>query len=104
MTPHPKFRREGDDLHTDLPVEAPTAILGGEVRVPTLSGEVVLTLPAETQAGKTFRLSGRGMPRLRRPQEYGDLYAHIVITIPQNLSESERKLVADWAALRRNGK
>ncbi len=104
VTPHPRFRREGDDLHTDVPVEAPTAILGGEVRVPTLSSEVVLTLPPETQAGKTFRLSGRGMPRLRRPQEHGDLYAHIIITIPQHLSEAERKLVAEWAALRRNGK
>jgi curved DNA-binding protein len=101
---HPKFRREDDDLHTDLPVEAYTAILGGEVRVPTLGGEVVLTLPPETQAGKVFRLSGRGMPRLRQPQEHGDLYAHIVITLPPNLSEAERKLAAEWAALRKNGK
>jgi len=103
VTPHPKFRREGDDLHMDLPVEAYTAILGGQVRVPTLGGEVVLTLPSETQAGKIFRLSGRGMPRLRQPQEHGDLYARIVITVPQHISEAERKLVAEWAALRRNG-
>jgi len=103
VTPHPKFRREGDDLHTDLPVEAYTAILGGQVRVPTLGGEVVLTLPPETQAGKIFRLSGRGMPRLRQPQEHGDLYARIIITVPQHISEAERKLVAEWAALRRNG-
>jgi curved DNA-binding protein len=100
---HPKFRREDDDLHLDLPVAAYTAILGGEVRVPTLSGEVVLTLPPDTQAGKTFRLSGRGMPRLRQPQEHGDLYVHIVITVPQHASEAERKLMAEWAALRKNG-
>ncbi len=104
VTPHPKFRREGDDLHVDLPVAAYAAILGGEVRVPTLGGEVVLTLPPETQGGKVFRLSGRGMPRLRESQEHGDLYAHIVITIPLHISEAERKLVAEWAALRKNGK
>jgi curved DNA-binding protein len=104
VSAHPKFRREDDDLHTDLPVEAHTAILGGEVRVPTLGGEVVLTLPPETQAGRVFRLSGRGMPRLRQPQEHGDLYAHIVIILPSNISEAERKLVAQWAALRKNGR
>ena len=104
VTSHPKFRREGDDLHLDLPVEAPMAILGGEVSVPTLGGEVVLRLPPETQAGKIIRLSGRGMPRLRQPQEHGDLYAHIVITIPQDISEAERKLVAEWASLRKNRK
>jgi curved DNA-binding protein len=103
VTTHPKFRREGDDLHMDLPVEAQTAILGGDVRVPTLSGEVVLSLPPDTQAGKVIRLSGRGMPRLRQPQEHGDLYAHIVITLPAHISEAERKLVAQWAALRKNG-
>jgi len=103
VAPHPKFRREGDDLHLDLPVEAHTAILGGEVHVPTLAGEVVLTLPPDTQAGKVFRLSGRGMPRLREPQEHGDLYARVVITIPPHISEAERKLVAQWAALRKNG-
>ena len=104
VIPHAKFRREGDDLHLDLPVEAYTAILGGDVRVPTPGGEVVLTLPPDTQAGKMIRLSGRGMPRLRQPQEHGDLYAHVAITIPAHISEAERKLVAQWAALRKDGK
>ncbi len=103
VSPHPTFRREGDDLHMDLPVEAYTAILGGPVRVPTLGGEVVLTLPPDTQAGRIFRLSGRGMPHLRQPQEHGDLYARVIITVPQHISDAERKLVAEWAALRRNG-
>ncbi len=100
VRPHPAFRREGDDLHVDVPVELYTALLGGEVRVPTLSGEVVLNVPAEAQTGKTFRLTGRGMPKLRQAAEHGDLYAHLVIKLPSNLSERERQLIAELAALR----
>ena len=99
---HARFRREGDDLHVDLPVEVYTALLGGEARVPTLNGDVVLSIPPETQSGKTFRLSGKGMPRLRQPDEYGDLYAHTVIRIPTHLTDEERKLIAELAALRRH--
>ena len=103
VMPHAQFRREGDDLHTDLPVDVYIALLGGEVRVPTLGGEVVLTIPSETQLGKIIRLSGRGMPKLRQPQEHGDLYVHIVITIPTHLTDAERKLIAELAAIRKAG-
>jgi len=81
-------------------VDAITAILGGEVQVPTLGGDVVLTIPPETQAGKTFRLSGRGMPKLRQTGEHGDLYVRVVIKIPTNLTPAERKLITELAALR----
>ncbi len=101
VQPHARFRREGDDLHVDLPIELYTALLGGEARVPTLNGDMVLTIPPETQADKTFRLSGKGMPKLRQPDEYGDLYAHAVIRIPTNLTDEERKLITQLAALRR---
>ncbi len=97
---HPRFRREDDDLHLDWPVEAYTAMLGGEVHVSTLGGDVVLTIPPETQSGKTFRLGGRGMPRLRQPGEHGDLFVHIQIRIPTHLTEAERKLIAELAAMR----
>jgi len=100
VRPHARFRREGDDLHVDLPIELYTALLGGEARVPTLIGDVVLTIPPETQSGKTFRLSGKGMPKLRQPNEHGDLYAHAVIRIPTQLTDAERKLIAQLAALR----
>ncbi len=100
VRPHAQFRRDGDDLHVDLPVEVYTALLGGEVRVPTLTGSVVLTLPPESQAGRTFRLSGRGMPKLRHSDEHGDLYARLVVQIPTNLTDRERQLVAELKALR----
>jgi curved DNA-binding protein len=100
VRPHERFRREGDDLHLDLAVEIYTALLGGEVRVATLSGDVVLTVPAETQAGKTFRLSGRGMPVLRQAHLRGDLYVHMTLRIPTGLSEREKQLIGELAALR----
>jgi curved DNA-binding protein len=100
VKPHAKFRREGDNLHVDVPVDVYTAVLGGEARVPTLSGDVVLTIPPESQAGKTFRLAGRGMPRLSPAGEHGDLMAHLVVHLPAKLSEREKKLFAELRALR----
>lgn len=100
---HPKFKREGDDLHVDLPLDLYIALLGGEARVPTLNGDVVLTIPPETQSGKTFRLSGRGMPKLRLPKEHGDMYAHTSVQIPTNLSDHERELIRELAAQRGRG-
>ncbi len=103
VKPHARFRREGDDLHVDLPVDLYTALLGGEAPVPTLSGEVKLNVPAEAQAGKTIRLGGQGMPKLRTPAERGDLLAHLVVRIPTQLSERERQLFAELRALRAAG-
>lgn len=100
VQPHPVFKREGDDLHTDIPVDVYTALLGGEARVPTLNGDVLLNIPPETQGGKMFRLAGKGMPKLRHPSEYGDLYGRVVLRIPTHLTERERHLVEELAALR----
>lgn len=100
VRPHPVYERDGDDLRMDLPVELYTAVLGGEVRVNTLGGEVVLTIPPETQAGRTFRLAGRGLPRLREPQTHGDLFVRVSVKVPTQLSEKERQLFAELAALR----
>jgi curved DNA-binding protein len=98
---HPTFERRGDDLYCDLPVDLYTAMLGGEVRVPTLKGNVVLKIPPETQAGRMFRLGGQGMPLLRNPSQHGDLYVKARVTVPQNLSEQEKNLFRELANLRR---
>lgn len=101
VTSHPQFKRESDNLRIQVPVEFHTAILGGEVAVPTLDGSVVLTIPAGTQGGKTFRLRGLGMPHLKNSQQRGDLYAEITIQIPTNLSDRERTLVEELRELRK---
>jgi curved DNA-binding protein len=100
VLPHPTFERRGDDLHAEVPVDLFAALLGGEVRVPTLTGPVALRIPAGTQAGRTFRLGGQGLPKLRAPDEHGDLYARVRIVLPDKLTERELQLVREWAKLR----
>lgn len=92
VRPDPRFERKGDDLYTTVPVDLYTAVLGGKVTVPTLSGPVMLTIPAGTQNGRTFRLRGKGMPRLRRSGEYGDLYAKVDVRLPTKLTDRQREL------------
>ncbi len=100
VAPDPRFEREGDDLYTEVPVDLYTAVLGGEVKVPTLKGDVYLRIPPGTQCGQTFRLRGRGMPRLKRPDQYGDLYVRIKVLIPKDLTPEEEKLFRQLASLR----
>jgi curved DNA-binding protein len=101
IAPHPTFEREGDDLRCEIPVDLYTAILGGEVNVPTLKGQLALKIPAETQAGRTFRLVGQGMPRLNEPNAFGDLYAKVRVTLPERLTAAERELFEKLAQMRK---
>ena len=100
VTPDARFERQGDDLITEVTVDLYTAILGGETRVPTPEGNVLLTIPPGTQPGQSFRLSGRGMPHLRDPKTRGDLYARVKVQIPRNLSPEQRKLYEQLAKTR----
>lgn len=88
----PRFEVKGNDLHTDVTVDLYTAVLGGEVTVQTLAGNVVLTIPAGIQPGQTIRLAGRGIPRLNAPDSKGDLYAHIRVKIPHDLTPRQKEL------------
>ncbi len=99
VRPDPRFERKGDDLYTTVPVDLYTMILGGEVRVPTMTGHAVLTIPPGTQNGRTFRLRGKGMPRLRQPGQYGDLYAKTEVRLPTRLSDRERELFEELRRL-----
>jgi curved DNA-binding protein len=86
VRPHPVFTRRGADLERELPVTLEEALLGAEVPVTTLKGRVVLTLPAGTQNGRTFRLKGQGMPHLRG-DGLGDLLARIRVVLPTGLDD-----------------
>lgn len=88
----PRFERKEDDLYTDVSIDLYTAVLGGTVRVSTLTGEVLLTIPEGTQPGQTIRLAGRGMPHLSSPANFGDLYARIKVTLPRNLTQRQKTL------------
>lgn len=92
IAPDKNFERKDDDLFTEVDVDLYTALLGGQARVSTPGGDVVLTIPAGTQPGQSIRLSGRGMPHLRDPQKHGDLYAKMKVTLPRQLTSEQKKL------------
>ncbi len=96
----PSFRRRGDDLYVDAQTDLYTAVLGGEVKIDTFDGPVLLTVPPGSQPDQTFRLKGRGMPQLRNPSQNGDLYARLKVSIPQNLSTEEQELYRKLSKLR----
>ncbi len=97
IAPDARFNIEKDDLYTRATVDLYAAILGGEVEVPTLSSDVVLTIPAGSQPDQSFRLKGRGLPNLRNKKKRGDLYVRLDITLPRDLNPRERKLFEELA-------
>jgi DnaJ-class molecular chaperone len=92
VRPHQRFDRKGQDLETRVQVPVTTAVLGGEVAVPTLSGSTLrLKIPELTRSGRVFRLRGHGMPEVGKPDERGDLFAVVDITMPAELTPDERR-------------
>ena len=100
VTPDPRFERKGADLYTDFDLDLYTAVLGGEARVVTPTGQVMLTIPAGTQPGQTFRLTGRGMPHLRDPQKHGNLFARTRVALPAKLTPEQRELFEKLSRLK----
>ncbi len=92
VRPHDVYTRHGPDLERELPISLREALLGGEIPVTTLKGRILLTIPAGTQAGKTFRLTGQGMPKLRGDSA-GDLYVKVRVVLPSAL-DAEAKAAA----------
>ena len=86
------FERIGADLKCEVPLSFATATLGGEVELPTLSGNVFLKVPAGTQSGKVFRLRGKGVKTVRDPRT-GDLFAKVAVETPINLSTEQQEIL-----------
>jgi molecular chaperone DnaJ len=102
VKPHKLFERKGDDLLSTVGVPLTVAVLGGEIKVPTLTGRLALKIPAETENGKAFRLAKQGMPRLGGSGR-GDLIARVSVELPQKLSAEERELFKQLGQLRPQG-
>jgi curved DNA-binding protein len=101
VQPDPRFERHDENLETHVKVDLYTALLGGEVPVPTPDGRsILLRIPPETQNGQKFRLRDQGMPRLNRPEDHGDLFAVMQVRLPTDLSEKEEQLFEELRALR----
>lgn len=99
VQPDSVFERDGNDLTAEVRVDMFTALLGGEVEVPTLGRPLKLKIPAGTQSGRKFRLTGKGMPVLRQADTYGDLYARILVTVPTSLTPEQRAAVENLKTL-----
>jgi DnaJ-class molecular chaperone len=96
-----RFTREGDNLRSEVEVPLLTALLGGKAQVTTPTGRVELTIPAETQQGKVFRLRGQGMPKLKsKSGDRGDLLARAIVLLPTNLTDREKELLEEFRSLR----
>ena len=102
ILPNDIFDREGDDLHMDMPVDIFTAIAGGETYIPTLEQPVILKIPPRTNAGRSFRLRGKGMPLLGDTIKRGDLFALVRLVLPDSLTDQEVNSIHELAALRSN--
>jgi len=94
VRPHPAFERRGDDLWMDIRVPFPTMAMGGKTGVRTLDGEVSLDIPAGTQSGQAFRLSGRGLPRLRGGR--GHMVVRAVVDVPTALSDEQKEILREF--------
>jgi molecular chaperone DnaJ len=89
---HPIFKRDGNDLYCEIPIRFSTAVLGGELTIPTLGGKATLKIPEETQTGTVFRLRGKGVRSLRS-DVVGDLLCRVVIETPVNLTRKQKELL-----------
>lgn len=87
-----RFERKGNNLYTQKHVNLYSSVLGGEVEVETMTGNVLLKIPAGTQPEQTFRLGGKGMPKLKQKNSYGDLFVTVIIDIPKKLSAEQKDL------------
>src|SRR5207302_9243221 len=99
VAPHPQLERKGDDLTVTLPITAPEAALGTSREVPTLRGKVSMKIPPATSSGRTFRLPGYGMPRLKGGGA-GDQLVAVRIVMPSDVTPAERELYEKLKALR----
>lgn len=93
---HEIFKREGDDIYIEVPLNFTTASLGGEIEVPTLSeGKASLKIPAGTQTGTVFRMKGKGIPHLHGSGE-GSQYVIVKIKVPEKLNKKQRELLLEF--------
>ncbi len=94
------FKREGNNLYSDVDLNLYTAVLGGEVFVNTFDGKVKVKVPAETQTGTKVKLKGKGFPVYKKENQFGDLYITYTIKTPTKLSEKEKELFEELAKIR----
>ncbi|HAH23229.1 MAG TPA: molecular chaperone DnaJ [Prolixibacteraceae bacterium] len=99
ITNDPKFKRLGNNLYTTVELDIYTAVLGGQITIDTLNGKVKLTVKPETQNGSKVKLSGKGFPVYKKPDQFGDLYVTYEVKIPTNLTARQKELFTELSQL-----
>jgi curved DNA-binding protein len=99
-----RFRRDGNDLHTDADLNLYAAVLGGEILLDTFDSQVKLKVQPETQNGTKVKLKGKGFPVYKKDGEFGDLYVTYHVKVPTQLTEKEKELFAELSKLRNHGR
>lgn len=97
----PLFKRLGDDLFAEVSIDLYTAVLGGEVNVNTLDGQVKMNIKPGIQSGSKLRLKGKGFPVYKKEGSFGDLYITLKVELPENLSEREKELFTQLSNIRK---
>lgn len=93
VSPNPNFERHGTDVVSSTPISYAKAVLGGDIRIKTIDGEVIYTVRPGTQTGTTVRLKGKGVPSLRRENVRGDHYVNLVVEVPTRLNAHQKELL-----------
>ncbi|MBM6613892.1 molecular chaperone DnaJ [Desemzia sp. RIT804] len=96
VKPSTQFQRRGPEIYFETPIHFVQAALGDEIEVPTVHGKVKLKIPAGTQTGTTFRIKGKGAPRLRGTGQ-GDQHVKVNVVTPKNLNEKQADLLREFA-------
>jgi len=101
VMPHAFFRREGDDIHMDLPISLAEAVLGAKIKVPTITGEVTLSVPKNSSSGRILRLKAKGVPRPKPKGQKtvgrGDQYVTLKVVLPEKPDAELEAFMKDWA-------
>lgn len=98
----PLYKRLGDDIYTEMTIDLYTAVLGGEVMINTLDGQVKMTIKPGTQPNTKLRLKGKGFPVYKKESLFGDLYVTLKVHLPENLSDRERELFTQLSKIRKS--
>lgn len=99
IAPDPRFARQGDDLYTKVEIDLFTALLGGEAIIETLNGKIKVKIKSGTQNGTKIRLKEKGFPIYKKEGQFGDFYAEVMVKIPTDLNDEQKKLFEQAAAL-----
>jgi curved DNA-binding protein len=100
ISPHPVFKRSGNDLFMTATIDLYTALLGGETTIDTLTGKVKLKVAPETQGGTRIRLKGKGFPIYKKEGENGDLYVTYEVKLPSHLTKRQKELFTELSKLK----